>query len=257
MADPEARALAVFASGSGSNLQALIDRFGSGGGGGGGRGGGAGGGPSVDPAARVVLAVSDRPDVGALERAAAAGVPTVIIDPKDHDDLDAFGSALLEALRDHGVELVALAGYLRLVPENVVAAFRGRIVNIHPGPLPTFGGPGMYGRRVHQAVIGSGVKISGPTVHFVDERYDTGPIIAQWPVPVLSGDDAESLAARVLRYEHRLYPAVVSAVARGAVRLEPDGSVTTPLPRRDGIGFAAAEAARSLESMDSFWNTGR
>jgi len=110
-------------------------------------------------------------------------------------------------------ELVVLAGYLRLVPPPVVARFPWRMVNIHPALLPAFGGPGMYGRRVHEAVLASGARISGATVHYADETYDRGPIIAQWPVPVLADDDADSLAERVLAVEHALLPRVVVTLA--------------------------------------------
>jgi Folate-dependent phosphoribosylglycinamide formyltransferase PurN len=138
-------------------------------------------------------------------------------------------------LRDHEADLVVLAGYLRLVPIEVVRAHRGRIVNVHPALLPAFGGPGMYGGRVHRAVLESGTRVTGATVHFVDEEYDRGATIAQWPVPVLAGDSAETLAARVLRVEHLLLPRAVDAVARGEVRLDDDGLIvrasnTTPTP---------------------------
>jgi folate-dependent phosphoribosylglycinamide formyltransferase PurN len=112
------------------------------------------------------------------------------------------------------VDLVVLAGYLKLVPADTVSAFDGRMVNIHPALLPAFGGPGMYGIRVHRAVLASGATVSGATVHLVNAEYDRGPIVAQWPVPVQPGDTPEALAARVLQVEHRLLPAVVLAAAR-------------------------------------------
>jgi phosphoribosylglycinamide formyltransferase 1 len=120
---------------------------------------------------------------------------------------------LLRHLTGHHADLVVLAGYLKLVPGDVVSAFRGRMVNVHPALLPAFGGEGMYGRRVHEAVLASGARVSGPTVHLVGEEYDRGPILAQWPVPVDPNDTVESLAARVLAAEHRLLPAVVLALA--------------------------------------------
>jgi folate-dependent phosphoribosylglycinamide formyltransferase PurN len=135
------------------------------------------------------------------------------------------GTALLSALRSAGTEIVVLAGYLKLVPAAVTRAFRGRMLNVHPALLPAFGGPGMYGARVHQAVLDAGARVSGPTVHFVDEEYDRGAIIAQWPVPVFEEDDAAALAARVLRVEHLLLPRVVNAVAADAVALDDDGRV--------------------------------
>lgn len=231
---------AVFASGSGTNLQALLDTFGADG--------------SPDPAVRIGLVISDRPGIGALERAEAAGVATRVIPPKEYGDPEDFTEALLAALGEHHVELVTLAGYLKLIPEAVVRTYRGRIINIHPGPLPTFGGSGMYGHHVHEAVLAAGVAISGPTIHFVDERYDTGPIIAQWPVPVLDGDTPDSLAARVLRYEHRLYPAVLRALASGEVELGEDGRVRRSGFAAEGMGWAMTEEGEALASVAPAWN---
>ncbi|HTH66588.1 MAG TPA: phosphoribosylglycinamide formyltransferase [Gemmatimonadales bacterium] len=179
--------VAVLASGSGSNLQALLDALG----------------PKAP--ARVTHVVSNHPDAGALERARRAGVRTTVLqDPTNADEL-------LSVLAD--ADLVVLAGYLKLVPARVVARFRQRTINIHPALLPAFGGPGMYGQRVHQAVIASGATQSGATVHFVDEHFDRGPIIAQRTVPVLPDDTAASLAHRVLDVEHELLPQVVLELA--------------------------------------------
>ena len=232
-------AVAVFASGGGTNLQSLIDTFGPDG--------------SPDPSARIALVVSDRPGIGALERAEKVGVPTAVVRPKEYDSTDAFADALLEVLRQHDVALIALAGYLKLVPERVVQAFRGRIINIHPGPLPTFGGTGMWGHHVHEAVIESGVAVSGPTIHFVDERYDTGPIISQWPVPVLPGDTADTLAARVLKYEHRLYPAVLGALARGEIELLEERRIRKSGFITGEVGFQLTEEGASLDSVAPAW----
>jgi len=195
--------VAVLVSGSGSNLQALLDALRPGG------------------PAHVVHVISSRPGAGALERARKAGVSTTVL----ADTQDA--GELLAALRD--TDLAVLAGYLQRIPPAVVARFRLRLINIHPALLPAFGGPGMYGRRVHEAVLASGAPISGATVHYVDEEYDRGPIIAQWPVPVRAGDTPESLAVRVLEVEHRLLPRVVLELAhRGPsgvpLRLFADGS---------------------------------
>jgi folate-dependent phosphoribosylglycinamide formyltransferase PurN len=123
------------------------------------------------------------------------------------------------------VELVVLAGYLSLVPAEVTERYAGRMLNVHPALLPSFGGHGLYGARVHRAVLAAGARVSGATVHFVDAHYDRGPIVAQWPVPVLADDTPESLAARVLRVEHLLFPRVVDAVARGAIGLDAGGRV--------------------------------
>jgi phosphoribosylglycinamide formyltransferase-1 len=187
--------VAVFASGGGSNLQALLDRF------------------AADEAAHIALVVSDVANAGALERGRAAGVRTEHVPVRGRDD-DAVSRDTLALLDGEGIELIALAGYLKLVPREVVTRYRSRIVNIHPALLPSFGGPGMYGRRVHEAVIAAGCTVTGATVHHVTEEYDRGAIIAQWPVPVLVEDTAEVLAARVLRVEHVLYPAVVAHMAR-------------------------------------------
>lgn len=182
--------VAVCVSGGGSNLQALLDRL-----------------QGAEPA-RVVLVLSNRADAGGLERARQAGIPAeVLADPSD-------ASEWITRLGRRDVDLLVLAGYLKLVPPGVVQKLAGRIVNVHPALLPQFGGPGMYGRRVHEAVLASGAPESGPTVHLVDEVYDRGEILAQRRVPVMPGDTPELLAARVLEAEHRLLPDVVLAAAR-------------------------------------------
>jgi formyltetrahydrofolate-dependent phosphoribosylglycinamide formyltransferase len=199
--------IAVLASGGGTNLQAMLDHFDV---------------LGDERAGDVVVVASDHGDAGALARAAARDVPTAIVQtaaaPPRAQPLDAI-------LSEHRVDLIALAGYLRLVPGPTVERFRGRIVNVHPALLPAFGGVGMYGARVHQAVLDAGATVSGVTVHFVDRAYDRGPVIAQWPVPVLAEDTAMSLAARVLRVEHVLYPIAVNAVAAGRISLAADGTV--------------------------------
>lgn len=201
--------VAVLVSGSGSNLQALIDRF-------------------CEPTSgvRIGLVVASRPGIRALDRAARAGIPSVVL-PADRGDAD---EALRTALRETAPDLVVLAGYLRLIPASLVEQWRGRMLNIHPALLPHFGGPGMYGRRVHEAVLAAGVSETGATVHLVDERYDGGPIVAQRRVEVCEGDDADILAARVLEAEHVLLPDVVAAVADGTCRLDAGGAHwTAPL----------------------------
>ncbi len=181
--------VAVAVSGRGSNLEALLRALGP------------------DAPARVVLVLSDRAGAPALERAASRGIPSLALQDHGH------GSEWLAALERHRVELLVLAGYLKLVPAEVVARYRGRILNIHPALLPAFGGKGMYGRRVHEAVLASGATESGASVHLVDEVYDRGTVLGQARVPVLPGDDADTLAARVLEVEHRLLPAAVLAAA--------------------------------------------
>lgn len=200
--------IAVLASGGGSNLQALVDHLAA---------------LGASRHGDVVLVASNRPDAGALVRAARAAIPHVVLRSPHAPK----GADVAEALAAHRVDLVALAGYMRLVPAEVTAAFRGRMLNVHPALLPEFGGPGMYGERVHRAVLKAGATHSGPSVHFVDEVYDHGAVIAQWPVPVLAGDDEHALAARVLRAEHLLYPRVVDAVAAGEVRLDADHRVVS------------------------------
>ncbi|MFO7262256.1 MAG: phosphoribosylglycinamide formyltransferase [bacterium] len=191
--------IAVFASGGGTNLQALLDHFNR---------------PDGPTPARVALVITDRPGIGALERAERAGVPWRVIGVAGRPEEDVVHETLA-TLEGEGIGFVALAGYLRRVPADVVRAYHGRMTNIHPALLPAFGGKGMYGVRVHRAVLEAGCKVSGATVHLVDEEYDTGPIIAQWPVPVLPGDTPETLGARVLRIEHRLYPAALEALILG------------------------------------------
>ena len=195
--------VAVLVSGGGTNLQALLDAL------------------RDSAVARVARVVASAAGAGALERARRAGVPTVVLtDPEDPAE---FVTATGDA------RLVVLAGYVKRIPPAAVARLRWRVINIHPALLPAFGGPGMYGRRVHEAVLASGATLSGATVHYVDEEYDRGPIIAQWPVPVRPHDTPETLAARVLEVEHRLLPQVVLELARlgvpeEAVRLVQSGS---------------------------------
>jgi formyltetrahydrofolate-dependent phosphoribosylglycinamide formyltransferase len=181
--------VAVAVSGRGSNLEALLRALGD------------------DAPARVVLVVSNRADAAALARAREHGVPAeVLSQPAD-------ATEWLDRLEHHRVDLLVLAGYLKLVPAAVIARYRDRILNVHPALLPAFGGRGMYGHRVHEAVLASGARESGATVHLVDEVHDRGRILAQGRVPVLPGDTAETLAARVLSVEHRLLPAAVLAAA--------------------------------------------
>ena len=193
--------VAVLASGGGTNLQALLDGLNG----------------AKNKAARVSRVISNRSDAGALDRGRQAGVPTYALSDSTNPD------EYLEAIGD--AQLVVLAGYLKLVPSAVVSRFDWRMINIHPALLPEFGGPGMYGLKVHQAVLAAGKKESGASVHYVTEEYDRGEVIARARVPVLPGDTAETLAARVLTAEHRLLPHVVTVMSlmglpRHAVRLE-------------------------------------
>jgi phosphoribosylglycinamide formyltransferase-1 len=191
---------AVFASGGGTNFQALLDRQRPGG------------------SWEIVLLLTDRAESGAVARAEKAGVATAVVSTKGRELAD-VGREMLGLLEAHAVDVILLAGYLKLVPPGVVASYPGRIVNIHPALLPDFGGKGMYGIHVHRAVLESGATESGASVHFVDEEYDRGRVLAQRRVPVRAGDTPEELAARVLEVEHRLYPDAVDhlcdAVAAG------------------------------------------
>jgi formyltetrahydrofolate-dependent phosphoribosylglycinamide formyltransferase len=225
---------AVFASGRGSNFEVLADHAGVD------RtetaeaeswpdGPPAQAGTPAPPDWTVVLLVSDRSDAPALDRARERGIPAAVV-PVKARHLDEVGEETLAVLREAEIDLCLLAGYLRLVPPQVVEVFRDRILNVHPALLPAFGGKGMYGLHVHRAVLEAGVRVTGPTVHFVDERYDRGPILAQWPVPVLEGDTPESLAARVTTVEHELYPAAVDELSRAIV----EGREPRPLPRCSG-----------------------
>ena len=181
--------VAVAISGRGSNLAALLRTLGG------------------EAAAQVVAVFSHSPDAGGVALARSAGLPTAIFaDPAD-------ARAWLAALATHQVDLLVLAGFLKLVPAEVVQAYRGRIINIHPALLPRYGGPGMYGIRVHRAVLEAGDRESGASVHLVDEVYDRGDILAQARVPVLPGDTPETLAERVLAVEHQLLPATVLKAA--------------------------------------------
>jgi formyltetrahydrofolate-dependent phosphoribosylglycinamide formyltransferase len=183
--------IAVLASGGGTNLQAILDHF-----------------AAIGDAAmgEVVLVASNRPSCGALDRARASGIDAVVFDARSED-------ALSRILTGNAIQLVVLAGYLRLVPSSVIARFRNRIVNVHPGPLPRFGGPGMYGVRVHEAVLASRLQETAVTVHFVTEEYDRGAALAAWPVPVLKDDTPTTLAARVLNIEHAVFPRLIDALA--------------------------------------------
>lgn len=184
--------IAVFASGGGSNFQAIADAC-------------------VDGTinGNVVLCVASRPTAGVIDRARAMGIAVHVLDGSTEE----WTADVLDVMRERSVEFIALAGFMRMVPVPLIRAYQGRIVNIHPALLPSFGGKGMYGMNVHRAVVMAGVPETGATVHLVDEDYDTGPIVAQESVPVHPGDLPEDVAARVLTVEHRLYPAVIAAFA--------------------------------------------
>ncbi len=192
-------AIGVLVSGGGSNLQAILNAQLRGQ-----LGGGA-----------VKLVVSNVAGAGAIERARAAGVETRVLPHRDFPSREAFDDALVATLRSAGVELVALAGFMRIVTPRLLEAFPMRIVNVHPALLPAF--PGMHAQR---QALAYGAKISGCTVHFVDAGTDTGPIIAQSAVAILDGDDELKLSARILAEEHKLFPAALRAICEGRVTVE-------------------------------------
>jgi phosphoribosylglycinamide formyltransferase-1 len=186
-------AVGVLVSGRGSNLQALLDAC-----------------AAPDFPARIAVVISDREQAPALERARAAGVETLWINPKDFVDRESFSLALVRGLEARKVGLVCQAGFMRILSPAYVRAFAGRALNIHPSLLPAF--PGLHPQR---QALEHGVKVSGATVHFVEDGVDTGPIVLQATVPVLADDTEETLAARILVEEHRLYPAAVRLFAEG------------------------------------------
>ncbi|HEY1379648.1 MAG TPA: phosphoribosylglycinamide formyltransferase [Gemmataceae bacterium] len=193
--------IAVLLSGSGRTLQNLLDRAADG-----------------RLPARVVLVVSNKPDAYGLERARRAGVPTAVVDRKPFADRDAFSAAVFEHCRRAGADLVCMAGFLQLlrIPDD----FAGRVMNIHPALLPAFGGQGMYGHHVHEAVLEYGAKLSGCTVHFADNVYDHGPVILQRAVEVLDDDTPETLADRVFAAECEAHPEAIRLFAEGKLRLD-------------------------------------
>jgi phosphoribosylglycinamide formyltransferase-1 len=189
--------IGVLASGRGSNLQAIIDSIEAG---------------KLD--CRLMVVVSDRQDAQALERAKKHGAEAVFLDPKGYGTREAFDQAVLDVLAQHRVELVCLAGYMRVLSPQFVRALPGRIMNIHPALLPAF--PGLHAQR---QALRHGVKVSGATVHFVDEGVDTGPIICQAALPVREDDTEETLSARILEHEHRLYPRAIQLYALGRLSI--------------------------------------
>ena len=193
--------LAVFISGGGTNLQSIIDNCTAG----------------LIPA-EVVLVVSSKDDAYGLVRAQNAGIDTAVYNRKSFPDGDAADRYIVELLEKYRIDVVALAGYLKMIPPALIARYRGRIVNIHPALLPKYGGKGMYGIRVHQAVIEAGDSESGVTIHVVDEVYDHGRVLAQEKVPVYPSDTPEDLAARVLKVEHTLYPRVLKELSEELLR---------------------------------------
>ncbi len=206
--------VAVLISGRGSNMASLIEAA-----------------KAPDYPAEIALVISNRPDAAGLARAQAAGVATLVIDHRPHGkDRAAFERVLQHALNEHHVDLVCLGGFMRLFTTDFVLHWQGRMLNIHPALLPAF--PGL---DPHGQALKAGVRISGATVHFVIPETDAGPIIAQAAVPVRDGDTADTLAARVLTVEHRLYPLALKLVAEGRVRVVDGRCIIDGAPASDGI----------------------
>ena len=207
---------AVLVSGGGTNLQAILDAVGSG--------------ALTDT--EICLVLSNNKNAFALERARRAGVPTAALSPKDYPSREDFNRALLAAVRESGAQLVVLAGFLCVIPPEMVEAYPNRIINIHPSLIPSFCGTGYYGLKVHEAALERGVRVSGATVHFVDSGTDTGPIILQKAVEVLPGDTPGELQRRIMEQaEWKLLPEAIRLIAHGRVRV--DGRKVTILEERE------------------------
>ncbi len=194
--------VAVFISGSGTDLQSLIDASRDG-----------------RLSAEIAWVVSSKEEAYGLVRAGNAGIESAVFKMKEFESAQIAGEFLVRSLNDRKIDYVAMAGYLKMMPVEVLRAYPNRVVNIHPALLPKYGGKGMYGRKVHEAVIASGDKQSGPTVHLADEVYDHGKILEQRFVPVLPDDTPDTLAARVLEVEHELYPVALNKLIKGEYRL--------------------------------------
>lgn len=196
------KGIAILISGGGTNLQAIID--------------------AVDQGripAKINLVLSDRPKAYGLVRAKSRGIPSCTISRKQFNDSNLYHQAVLKQLKEHYVDYIVLAGYLSILPPQLVECYRNRIINVHPSLIPAFCGMGFYGQKVHQAVLDYGVKLTGATVHFVDEGADTGPIIFQKAVEVLPEDTVESLSQRVLKAEHELLPKATSLLVRDKIKV--------------------------------------
>ncbi|MCI5481770.1 MAG: phosphoribosylglycinamide formyltransferase [Lachnospiraceae bacterium] len=201
--------VAVLVSGGGTNLQAIIDAVDN----------------KTITNAQIVTVISNNQNAYALERAKMHGIPAKCISPKNFRDRDAFNEALLREVKEAGADLIVLAGFLVVIPEKMIAEYRNRIINVHPSLIPSFCGTGYYGLRVHEAALARGVKVTGATVHFVDEGTDTGPIILQKAVAVQQDDTAKSLQLRVMEEaEWKILPQAIDLIANGLVTVE-DGRV--------------------------------
>lgn len=209
--------IAVCVSGGGTNLQAILDGIEQG----------------EITNTRVAAVISNNPGAYALERAENHGIEGVCISPKQFPDRESFNRAFLEKLDSYQVDLVVLAGFLVVLPESMIQKYRNRIINIHPSLIPSFCGTGYYGLKVHEGALARGVKVTGATVHFVDEGTDTGPIILQQPVMVEQEDTPETLQRRVMEQaEWKILPKAIDLIARGKVRVEDGKVVILEQPKR-------------------------
>lgn len=205
--------IVVLVSGGGTNLAAVLDAIDNG----------------TITNARVQTVISNNPNAYALERAAKRGIPGLCISPKDYSSRESFNQALLEQLKACAPDLIVLAGYLVVIPPEVIAEYRNRIINIHPSLIPSFCGTGYYGLKVHEGALARGVKLTGATVHFVDEGTDTGPILLQKAVEVKADDTPKSLQKRVMEEaEWKLLPKAIDLIANGRVRVEGHQAVIEP-----------------------------
>jgi len=202
--------IAVLASGKGSNFKAILEAIEE----------------KKISNAKIVCVVSNNPGAGALMIAREHNIPALHMNRIAFDSDQAFNGTLLATFRRHSANFIVLAGYLKKIDPSIIREYRNRIVNIHPALLPDFGGSGMYGMHVHAAVIASGAKQSGATVHIVDEEYDRGAIVLQRTVPVAGNETPETLAAKVLRVEHELYPEAIRCFAEGRITIDDHHHVT-------------------------------
>lgn len=206
--------LAIFVSGGGTNLQAILDQIAAG----------------HLPGVSISCVLASKPGTYAQIRAERAKIPCLVISRKDYLDLDAYDQAILAALQPFAIDLVVLAGFLSLLGPGVVAAYRNKIINIHPSLIPAFCGPGLYGIKPHQAALAYGVKVSGATVHFVDEQYDEGPILLQKAVDILEGDTPEDLQQRIMiEAEQVILPQAIALIASGRVLITGRRTQITPI----------------------------
>ncbi len=195
--------IAILASGRGSNFQAILEKINEG-----------------YISAVVGIVITNIPTAGVLEIAASRGIPVKIITPKSFPDSQSYNDEILKTLTDNRIDYIILAGYLKMIGRQIVDRYSNKIINIHPALLPAFGGKGMYGHHVHDAVYERGVKVSGPTVHLVNNEYDAGPIVLQKAISIEDAQNAEEIAQRVLKIEHEIFPQAVKLLVEDQLKVE-------------------------------------